>query len=151
MVRDVTDKHPLYYEAKLQLRLPTDEILIYVEKEVKDAKIHIAKVEKVKNGFDYYLADNSFTKGLGKHLQEKFGGELNFTSSLYSTKDGKEIYRGTVLFRKASVNKGDLVMYGGEEYKVRQIGKDISILGTKNKKKIHIKYQDMRLLRPKED
>ncbi|MBU1112153.1 MAG: NMD3-related protein [archaeon] len=151
MVRDVSDKHPLYYEAKLQIRQPTDEVLVYVEKEITQADIYIAKVDKVKNGFDYYLADNNFTKSLGKHLQEKFGGELNLTSSLFSKKDGKDIFRVTILFRKASVNKGDLVMYGGDEYKVKSMGKDITIFGIKNKKKLHIKYKDMHLLRPKED
>ncbi len=143
MVRDITGKHPSYFEATLQLRLPNQQIVDYVEKELLRAKIPVAQVKEVKNGLDYYVADNQFTRGLGLRLQQRFGGELTITSSLFSKKDGKNIYRTTVLFRKTPFNKGDQVMYGGEEYTVKAMAKDITLVGTKNKKKLHVKYKEM--------
>ena len=150
MVRSIKGKHPNYYEAVLQLRLPNQEIITFVEKELHISKIPIAKVEEVKNGFDYYIADSQFSKGLGKKLQVKFGGELNLTSSLFTMIDGKEIYRVTVLFRKAPFNKNDSVVYGGEDYIIKSMAKEIVLIGIKNKKKVRIKYRDMGMIKTKE-
>ena len=149
MVRSIEGKHPNYYEAVLQLRLPNQEIITFVEKELYQSKIPVAKVEEVKNGFDYYIADSQFSKGLGKKLQVKFGGELNLTSSLFTMIDGKEIYRVTVLFRKAPFNKNDAVVYGGEDYIIKSMAKEIVLIGIKNKKKLRIKYRDMRMIKVK--
>lgn len=151
MVRSLEGKHPDYYEAIIQLRLPDQDIVTFVESELARGKIPIAKVIEMKNGFDYYIADNSFSIGLGKHLQQRFGGELNVTSSLFGRKKGKEIYRVTIMFRKAHFNKGDTVTYGGDVYTVKLMGKDILLIGIKNKKKMHVKYKDMRLIKIKED
>ena len=151
MVRSIEGKHPNYYEATLQLRLVDQEIIDFVEKELRDTKIPISKVEEVTNGLDYYIADNQVTRAVGLHLQQRFGGELNITSSLFSRKDGKEIYRTTVLFRKTPFNKGDIVVYGGDEYLVKAMAKEITLIGVKTKKKLRFKYKDMRLLRIKSD
>jgi nonsense-mediated mRNA decay protein 3 len=151
MVRSLEGKHPDYYEAIIQLRMPDQDIVTFVESELARGKIPIVKVVEMKNGFDYYVADNSFSIGLGKHLQERFGGELNVTSSLFGRRKGKELYRVTVLYRKAPFNKGDTVIYGGEEYIIKLMGKDIYLIGTKNKKKVHVRYRDMKLVKVKGD
>lgn len=151
MVRSLEGKHPNYYEAKLQLRNPNQKIVDYVENELFRVNMPVTKVEEVKNGLDYYIADNQFSQGLGKRLQSIFGGQLVVTSSLFSKKDGKEIYRTTILFRKTQFNKGDIVMYGGDEYQVVRMIKQIHLLGVKTKKKLRVKYTDMRLLKVKED
>ncbi|MBT3450480.1 hypothetical protein HN652_00940 [archaeon] len=151
MVRSLEGKHPNYYEAKLQLRNPNQEIVNYVEKELSKVNMPVTKVEEVKNGFDYYIADNQFSNGLGKRLQSRFGGLLIVTSSLFSRKDGKEIYRTTILFRKTPFNKNDIVMYGGEEYKVVRMLKQIHLLGVKTKKKERIRFTDMNMIKVKED
>ncbi len=151
MVRSIAGKHPNYYEAILQLRLPNQKVVDYVEKELLRVKMPVAKVIELKNGLDYYLADNQFTLGLGKRLQVRFGGQVLVTSSLFSQKDGKEIYRTTVLFRKAPFSKGDIVIYGDEEYIVKSSVKEIVLIGIKNKKKIRMKYKDMKQIKLKSD
>ena len=143
MVRSLEGKHPQYYEAILQLRDVSPEVVAMANEEIARAHIPVAKSKTVTNGHDYYLADNNFTKGLGKKLQQQFGGELILSSSLFGQKDGKEIYRGTVLFRQASFGKGDTVEYRGEEYVVTILGKEMLFQHLKTGKKIHLKYREM--------
>ena len=147
MVRSLEGKHPQYYEAILQLRDISTEVLDFVEQEIARKKIPVAKKIKVKNGYDYYLADNQFTKSLGKNLQERFGGQVRYTSTLHTKKDNKELYRGTVLFRLAPFKKNEVVMYDGEEWVIKSLGKEIMLQSPKSGKKERVKYKDMKNIR----
>ena len=143
MVRDISKIHDKYYEATLQLRDISQEVVDFVEDEIARTKLYVAKVVELKNGIDYLLSDNGLTRALGKTLQQKFGGDLKVTASLFSQRDGKDIYRVTVLFREASYRKGDSVEYQGDSYEVKLMGKDILLQAVKDGKKVHIKYKDM--------
>lgn len=142
MVRDITGKHPAYFEAILQLRDVSQDVVDFVEREFSRGKIPITQALEVKNGLDFYAADSNFTRSLGRRLQEKFGGELVLTASLYGVKKDREVYRVTVLFRGASFAKGDTVEYKGDEYVVVVLGNEI-ILQEKGGKKLHVKYREM--------
>jgi len=143
MVRSSAKIHDKYYEATLQLRDISQEVVDFVEDEIARTKLYVAKVVELKNGIDYLLSDNGLTRALGKTLQQKFGGDLKVTASLFSQRDGKDIYRVTVLFREASYRKGDSVEYQGDSYEVKLMGKDILLQAVKDGKKVHIKYKDM--------
>ena len=140
-------KHAQYFEATLQLRNPSEEILDFVQNEIEKADIHIAKTVELKNGLDHYLSDNNFAKTLGKKLQQQFGGELTVTASLYSRKDGRDIYRLTVLFRALQFKKGDIVNFKGENYEIKNIDKEIFLQKVKTNEKIRVKYKDMQQLK----
>ncbi len=142
MVRDITGKHPAYFEAILQLRDVSQEVVDFVESEFSRGKIPITQALEVKNGLDFYAADSQFTRSLGRRLQEKFGGELVLTASLYGVKKDREVYRVTVLFREASFKKGDMVEFKGDPCLVVVLGSEI-ILQQKNGKKLHVKYREM--------
>ena len=143
MVRTLTNKHPNYFEAVLQLREINDKVIDFVEEELVRTKLPVAKVEKVKNGYDYYLADNELTRALGKSLQKKFGGELKTTSSLHTKKDNKELYRVTILFRLPPFQKNDQVEYQGEEWVIKTMGKEVFLQHSKTGRKARVKYKDM--------
>ncbi|MBU1974316.1 MAG: hypothetical protein KKH52_02885, partial [Nanoarchaeota archaeon] len=144
MVRDLTGKHPSYFEATLQLRECSPEVYDFVEKEVNRSGLKIAKTKKVNNGFDYYTSDNGLTRALGKKLQSRFGGNLIVTATLHTQKKNDQLYRVTVMFREAGFNKGDNVDYEGESYLVKLMGgKDIFLQHTKTGKKVHVKYKEM--------
>ena len=149
MVRDITGKHPEYFEAILQLRDSSEAVIDYVEHEFSRGKIPITQALEVKNGLDFYAADSQFARSLGKRLQEKFGGELVVTASLYGVKKDREVYRVTVLFREASFKKGDMVEFKGEPYPVIVLGNEI-ILQQKNGKKLHVKYREMGKIKKKD-
>ena len=150
MVRDVTGKHPLYFEAILQLRDVSPEVVAFADEDLLRNKIPVPQKLEAENGWDYYVADQNFVKALGKRLQQYFGGECVVTASLYGQKDGKEIYRTTILFREASFRKGDIVAYRGEEYKVLVLDKEIILQPTDGGKKLHLKYREMKKIKKKE-
>ncbi|MAG53058.1 MAG: hypothetical protein CMH62_03800 [Nanoarchaeota archaeon] len=89
-----------YFEAKLQLRPKNDKILKFVQDYcVNRKKLFISKVEEAKYGYDLYLSDQRETRNLGNMMRRKFGGEVKESKKLFGVKEGKTIYRATVLFR----------------------------------------------------
>ena len=143
MAKPTPDRHVEYFEAILQLRDVSDEVPAFVDDEIERNEIPVAKVQEVKNGYDYYLGNGNITKNLGKKLQERFGGEYTVTSSLFGRKDSKAVYRLTVLFRGIPFTKGDVVEYQGEQYTVKILGKDMLLQNMKTSKKVHVKYKEM--------
>src|SRR3989338_7537975 len=142
MVRSMEGRHPLYYEAVLQLRDVADEVVRFVKDEVVRTGLNITKSAKVRNGYDFFCSDKDLTKALGKRLQETFGGMFLTTASLYTQKDGKDVYRITILFRGLPFTKGSSVMYKGDAWKIAILGKEIYLQGQGGKK-MRVKYKDM--------
>ena len=91
-----------YYEGKLQLRNPNEEVLNFIRNQFKNnEKVWIAKAERLKTGIDFYISSNRFLLSLGKKLKKSFKGELKTSRKLHSKSriTSKEVYRVTVLFR----------------------------------------------------
>ena len=143
MVKPVHGKHSEYYEAILQLREVEDELIDFVDNEIDKKDIFVAKIKKVTNGYDYYLGNANLTKNLGKTLQEKYGGEFVVTATLFTRKEGKPVYRLTVLFRAMPFKKGDKVEYHDELYNVMLSGKKVMLQHAKTGKKIQVWHKDM--------
>lgn len=143
MARTLEGKHAEYYEAILQLRNISPEVVDFTEEEISNLGLSVSKVVELKTGSDYYLSDNNLTKMLGKRLQEKFGGELLITAKLHTKKKDKNLYRLTVLFRQAPFQKDNFVLHNGEEYKILSLGKEMILQHLLTKKKIHMKYKEM--------
>jgi len=139
MVRSVEGKHGGYYEAIIQLRLVDEEFCYLVEKACMKDKIYIAKAMDVRNGYDYYVGDNRWAMNFGKHLQKTYGGELQFTRSLFSERDGKKMWRVTVLYRQMPFKKGDRVVYNGEEWDVISMVKGIMLKSGNQRVKVDYK------------
>ena len=150
MVKPIHGKHSEYYEAILQLREVADEVIEFTNKEIEKKKIFVAKVKPVTNGHDYYLGNANLTKNLGKTLQEKFGGEFTVTATLFTRKEGRPVYRLTVLFRAVPFSKGDEVEYHGETYKVIMSGKKVMLQHSKSGKKIQLWHKDLGKVKKKE-
>ena len=99
MVRERIDQ---YFEATLQLRNPTEEVLNMVHNAIDKRKnTWIAKEVKVKNGYDIYISSQRFTRVLGKRLKKAFKGKVVESRKLFSLnrQTSRLVYRGTVLFR----------------------------------------------------
>tara|TARA_Y100000310_G_scaffold342358_1_gene445301 strand:+ start:134 stop:592 length:459 start_codon:yes stop_codon:yes gene_type:complete len=144
MVRSLEGKHPSYYEAVLQLRDCSEDIIDYVREQIDKKDIPLAKIVRLKKGIDFFLADNQFTRALGKKLQVKFGGDYQVTSSLWGRKSGKEVYRLTVLFRYVGFRKHDKVEYQGEKYQVKMLlGTKVMLQKEKTGEKIQVRFRDI--------
>ncbi len=150
MVRSVESKHVMYFEAIMQLREVSPQVLEFAFEEIQRAGVHIAKKVKAKKGLDLYLSDNDFARALGRKLQLQFGGNCQITASIYGRKDGKEIYRTTVLFRGINFRKGDMVEYKGDQYNVKALGKEMLLQDAKTGRKVHVKYKEMKLVKKAE-
>jgi NMD protein affecting ribosome stability and mRNA decay len=91
-----------YYEGKLQLRNPNEEVINFIKNQFKNNdKVWVAKYETLKTGVDIYISSNRFLLGLGKKLKKSFKGELKTSRKLHTQnrQTSKQIYRVTVLFR----------------------------------------------------
>lgn len=96
------EKHDQYYEAILQLRPASDQILGYVLDLIEaHPQVTIAKTVGYKNGLDLYLSSNIFAKFIGQKLKKRFKGKLTISRTLFSMDrmSSKNIYRLTILFR----------------------------------------------------
>ncbi len=140
-------KPPQYFEAILQLREVTPEVVQFTEKEITKTKLILAKKVEIESGYDYYLSDHRLTQTLGRKLFLTFGGEFKVTSSLWGRKKDKDIYRLTVLFRGIPFKKGDFIEYRGDKYEIKILGKDIMLQKAITGEKLHLKYSEQRNLR----
>ena|SRR3989338_11389652 len=147
MVRDLTGKHPQYFEAILQLRDITPEVLAFVEEDIQHYRIPVPKIIKLKTGYDFYLADSNYAKALGRKLQQQFNGKPLISQSVYGQKDGKQVFRVTILFRQASFQKGDIVSYKGEEHQVLLMDNEIVLQHQQTGKKLRVKYREINLIK----
>ncbi len=150
MVRSLVGKHTEYYEAILQLRNVSPDVIAFVEEEIQRVHLSVSKVLEERTGLDFYLSDNTLTRILAKKLQTTYGGEVLITATLHTQKKDKEMYRLTVLFRQAPFGKGDMVLKGGEQYRVLSMGKEMILQHTKTGKKIHARYREMKGIKKEE-
>lgn len=95
-------RHSGYFEAILQLRNPSEELMSFIRNQLKKrGNVFIAKEEQQKNGIDLYVSNQRFTQSLGKRMKKSFKGELTISYRLFGRNriTSKDIYRVTVLFR----------------------------------------------------
>ncbi|MFO7710301.1 MAG: NMD3-related protein [Candidatus Woesearchaeota archaeon] len=133
-----------YYEGILQLRDVSQELLDYCEENIPEELV--AYVKKAKNGYDFYMQSNKFLSSFAKTLQKEFAGEMKKTATLHTrdTKNNKDLYRLTVLFREYDIRKGDEIEVKGTVYEVLGIHKKLYLKDTHTKKKVHMPFDDYR-------
>jgi len=89
-----------YYEAILQLHPKEKKLSDFVKKTIEFKKdVFITKQVILKHGYDLYITSQKYAKQLASILNKKFKGEVKITHTLYGRKEGKNVYRATVLFR----------------------------------------------------
>ncbi|UCG95254.1 MAG: 60S ribosomal export protein NMD3 [archaeon] len=89
-----------YYEAVIQLRSFEEEVLTKALKSLEEAinrRGRVTKIEKRKNGFDIYFTPKKIINRVLKILPET--KELKRSYTLVTKKEGKDLYRNTVLVR----------------------------------------------------
>lgn len=135
-----------YFEGILQLRNPVPEVEEYIlSKVARDNKGKISKIKPVEGGLDYYFTSQKYLVALGKHLQEKFGGELIVSRRLFSRnrQTSKEVFRVTVLLRIPKFKVGDIVKIRRDVVKVTGIGKKIRGVSVETGRKVCISFKQL--------
>ncbi len=138
-------EHGQAFNGILQLRNPTDEVLLLIENEIKKKHSkgwYCLKKNYVHNGFDYHFNASQFAKFIGKKLQQTAGGQLEITARLVtrSRQTSKDLYRITVLFRVPKHKTGDIVNYKGKDVKILNFGKKVYVQDIKSNIKQQIPY-----------
>jgi len=138
--------HKDYYEGVLQLRNPNNEIIEFIDNQIKKrADVFITKEKRVNNGIDFYITSQKYLQAIGKKLKKQFSGELKISSKLHtkSRQTSKNLYRVHVLFRVANCNIGDILNFKGDSVKILKMGKKILAKNIKTGKKLSINYKDL--------
>ena len=136
-----------YFEGILQLRDVSQEVLDYVEDAcLQGGEKMVAYVKEDKNGYDFYMRSNTFLKKLARWLGERFTGEVKSTYTLHTrdTKNNKDLYRLTVLFRQHDIAKGDLIEVRGVRYYVTGVGKKVLLKEEKTGRKAQMTFEELK-------
>ena len=136
---------PNYYQGILQLRDVNDEMLSFVQNQIKKRNdVAITKAVKFPNGIDFYITSQKFIRIVGKKLRDRFGGELKISSKLHTrSKEGKDLYRINVLFRPLRYKRGDIISVRGDEVKLLHVGRRVFARDLKTGRKVAIRSADL--------
>ena len=139
---------PNYFQGILQLRDCNEEIIDFVNNQIKKVgreNVYVSKIVRMKNGLDLYITSNKFLRSLGKKLRKAFNGELKESEKLFSRdrQTGKEIYRLNVLFRPTNVKKGETIEYKGKKLKIMSIGSKIQAKELETGKRVSINFKEL--------
>lgn len=140
------NKHSKYYEGILQLRNPTKEILSFLDAQIyRRQGFFISKVERFKNGFDFYVSSKKAVIQIAKAIEQKFGGEIKTSAEHYSRdrNTSRDVYRITVMYRYYGVKKGDIVNIRGEDFKIIRTGRKLHVLNKVTGKKLIMGYGEL--------
>jgi nonsense-mediated mRNA decay protein 3 len=106
-----------YYEAIIQIRGPSGGrvdpwVLEGIRDEVgrlvegygqEDGKGFITDIKELKEGVDFYLGSKTMARKIVRNLKTTYGGEMRETTTLVGQRDGKGLYRSTILLRLPKV------------------------------------------------
>ena len=96
-----------YYQAIVQLRCK-DEILPLIEENIKreieilnkfDELAFISKIEKEKNGLNFYIGSKKSAMQITKILKRKYKAEVKHSRKLVGFERGEKVYRDTILIK----------------------------------------------------
>ena len=103
LVYNPINMHEKYYEAVIQLRNPSEELINFINNQLrKNPDAFISTIVPHKDGFDIYISSQRFARNLGNKMKKAFKyGELKLSKKIV-TRDrqtSKDLYRATVFFK----------------------------------------------------
>jgi nonsense-mediated mRNA decay protein 3 len=118
-----------YFEAILQVRTlkPKPDTLI-------DSK-YVTNAEEVRGGFDIYLTSTQYARKLEREFKEK-GYQVKESSKLFGKKDGRDIYRVSVLAKEPPFSEGDVLSYEKMILRVQKVGKRTGCLDLSSRREM---------------
>lgn len=78
----------------------------------------IQDIKEVKGGIDIVLGSTQLGRHIARAIIDRFGGRPNESSKLIGKKDGRDIYRTTILVRFPKLKRGDIISFKGTLYEV---------------------------------
>ena len=122
-----------YYQATVQVRgsagAPGSEELADSQKIAEavtetcflrgDRLSFIQETKDVKGGIDLVVGSTAQGRSIAKAIQERFGGSVQESYKLVGMRDGKNVYRTSILVRLPRLKAGDLIRARGTFLEVR--------------------------------
>jgi nonsense-mediated mRNA decay protein 3 len=78
----------------------------------------ISEMKETKGGLDIVLGSARLGRQLARAIHQRFGGRLEETSKLVGRRDGRDIYRITLLVRLPRLRKGDILLLQSNLFQV---------------------------------
>ena len=135
-----TRKDGNYYEATMQIRsagrkLEEDELSelrgsldTLLSTMEPDPMFFITKEGSVVGGWDVTMGSKSLARTWARHMIQRWGGQTKETHTVVGQKDGIDVTRLTVLYRKPGYNLGDVLKWRKRLWMVGAWQKDGPIL-----------------------
>jgi nonsense-mediated mRNA decay protein 3 len=123
-----------YIEAILQVRTtkPKPDILI--------DSTFVTNAEEVRGGFDIYLTSTQYARKLEREFKEK-GYQVKESSKLFGKRDGRDIYRVSVLAKEPPFAAGDFIAHDKMVLHILRVGKRTSCLDLASRKEMLLDTQ----------
>ncbi len=135
-----TRKDGNYYEAIVQIRssgrkLKEDELKVLrgslddlLASMEPDPMFFITKEGSVVGGWDVTLGSKSLARTWGRQMIQRWGGQTKETNTVVGQKDGVDVTRLTLLYRKPGYDLGDVIRWRSKLWIVLSWQKDGAVL-----------------------
>ena len=145
--RNCEKKGTSYYEGILQLRNAGDEVIGFVRDDVQKSRqkgVFITKEKELPKGIDMYMTSQKYLQQLGHKLQNRFGGILKISPSIYSRdrQTSRDVHRVNVYFQPLGFGKGDIVRVGHKLIRVTATGKHVTGTNLLTGKRTSFDYKE---------
>lgn len=103
LVQNKITMHEQYYEAVIQLRNPSPELINLINNQLrKNPDAFISTIVPHKDGFDIYISSQRFARNLGNKMKKAFrNSELKISRKIVTRnrQTSRDVYRATVFFK----------------------------------------------------
>lgn len=103
LIYNPINKHEKYYEAIIQLRNPSPELINLINNQLrKNPDAFISIILPLKDGFDIYISSQRFARNLGNKMKRAFkNSELKISRKIVTRnrQTSRDVYRATVFFK----------------------------------------------------
>ena len=112
-------------EEFTKLRTTLDDVL---DKLSDDPMFFITSEGAVTGGYDVVLGSKGLARAWGRHLISEYGGMVVETNSTVGRKDGVDVTRLTLLYRKPGYEIGDVIAWRGHTWRPTSWTKEGAIM-----------------------
>ena len=112
-------------EEYIKLRSTLDDVL---ESLSDDPMFFITSEGPVTGGYDIVLGSKGLARSWGRHLVKEYGGQTVETNSTVGRKDGIDVTRLTLLYRKPGYDLGDVIRWRDNFWRVSTWTKEGAIV-----------------------
>ncbi len=145
-----------YFEATVQLRsigrklddLELNDLRLSLTQLIdglpKDPMHFITKEGPVKGGYDVVFGSKGLARSWGRELTKRWGGQTKESNKVVGRKDGNDVTRLTIVYRKPAFDVGDVLLWRSQYYRVfAWITNGATLLRLSQNHKIGTSWRDL--------